>query len=314
MPLIDVLLAPLVALSSFILWLVRKAGISRMRVSKKIFCGFGVYPIRDHYYEPLFNPAHLRMPLEQDRNLPGLDLNEKEQLDLLSRFNYAEELGKIPKVSAEAGPLEYCYENESFLCGDSEYLYSVIRHFKPGKIIEIGSGNSTLMAIKAIQANKVEAPDYSCQHVCIEPYEMQWLESTGVQVIRQRVEEVDVAVFDDLGQNDILFIDSSHVIRPQGDVLFEYLELLPRLRSGVLVHIHDIFTPQDYPEDWVVDFVRQWNEQYLLEAFLTFNSQFRVLGALSWLTNHHFDAMSGAFPILREHPEAIPGSFWIVRN
>lgn len=314
MPMADVLLAPLVVVSSFILLLVRKAGIRRMKVSKRIFCALGIYPVRDHYYEPLYNPAHLRAPLDHDRELPGLDLNEKEQLDLLAGFDYAKELQEIPRLRAEAQPLQYCYENDSFLCGDSEFLYSAIRHFKPGKIIEIGSGNSTLMAIRAIQANKSEAPDYSCQHICIEPYEMQWLESTGVQVIRQRVEEVDAALFEGLGQNDILFIDSSHVIRPQGDVLFEYLDLLPRLRPGVLVHIHDIFTPQDYPEDWVVGHVRQWNEQYLLEAFLSFNSEFRVIGALRWLTHHHFDAMARVFPVLREHPDAIPGSFWIVRN
>ena len=274
-----------------------------MRVSKRIFCMLGVYPLRDHYYEPLFNPAHLRMPLDQDRNLPGLDLNGQEQLELLSRFNYAEELARIPKVSSESGPLEFCYENPSFLYGDSEYLYSAIRHFKPARIVEVGSGFSTLMASKAVSANKAEDPAYTCQHTCIEPYEMKWLESTGVKVIRQRVEEVDSAVFDGLGANDILFIDSSHVIRPQGDVLFEYLELLPRLRSGVLVHIHDIFTPRDYPEDWVIGQVKQWNEQYLLEAFLSFNNQFRVLGALSWLTRHHFAAMSRPFPMLRDHPE-----------
>lgn len=285
-----------------------------MRVSKRIFCMLGVYPLRDHYYEPLFNPAHLRKPLDQDRTLPGLDLNGQEQLELLSKFDYAEELARIPKVPSKSGPSEFFYENPSILYGDSEYLYSAIRHFKPGKIIEVGSGFSTLMAIKAVNANKSDDPTYACQHTCIEPYEMKWLESTGVQVIRQRVEEVDSAVFEGLSANDILFIDSSHVIRPQGDVLFEYLELLPKLRSGVLVHIHDIFTPQDYPEDWVVDQVKQWNEQYLLEAFLSFNNQFRVLGALSWLTKHHFDAMSRPFPMLRNHPEAIPGSFWMVRN
>lgn len=292
----------------------RRVGVQRMGISKQIFFLLGIYPLRDHYYEPLFNPKHLRLPLDRDRNLPGLDLNTKEQLDLLSQFAYADELAGIAENPADAGEVEFFYKNPSFLYGDSEYLYSAIRHFKPEKIVEVGSGYSTLMAIKAIRANKVENPDYFCQHICIEPYEMKWLESTGVQVIRQRVEEVDASVFDGLRKNDILFIDSSHVIRSQGDVLFEYLELLPRLRSGVLVHIHDIFTPQDYPEDWVVGYVRQWNEQYLLEAFLSFNSQFRVLGALRWLTKHHFAAMSIAFPMLRKHPEATPGSFWIVRN
>ena len=79
---------------------------------------------------------------------------------------------------------------------------------------------------------------------------------------------------------DILFIGSSHVIRPQGDVLFEYLELLPTLKRGVIVHVHDIFSPRDYPQSWLLDEVRLWNEQYLLEAFLTDNEHWKSNGII----------------------------------
>src|SRR5690606_29222842 len=99
----------------------------------------------------------------------------------------------------------------------------------------------------------------------------------GVEVLRKKVEDIPLEYFRQLQPNDVLFIDSSHVIRPQGDVLYEFLELLPDLPSGVFVHIHDIFTPFDYPEDWVKDHVRLWNEQYLLEAFLSFNRDFRIV-------------------------------------
>lgn len=106
-----------------------------------------------------------------------------------------------------------------------------------------------LVAIAALQKNSEEQSGYQCRHVCIEPYEMPWMEQSGVEVIRARVETVDQTVFRELEAGDILFIDSSHMIRPQGDVLCEFLELLPILRKGVIVHVHDVFTPRDYPTD-----------------------------------------------------------------
>ena len=148
-----------------------------------------------------------------------------------------------------------------------------------------------------------------------EAFEQPWLEELGIRIIRRRVEECEIDLFTSLDRNDILFIDSSHVIRPQGDVLFEYLEVLPLLKPGVFVHIHDIFTPRDYPHDWVVDRIRLWNEQYLLEAFLSFNTQFRVVGALNFLKYHHPDALGEQFPMIRAAIEQRePGSFWIVRQ
>src|SRR5204862_1583914 len=116
--------------------------------------------------------------------------------------------------------------NTSFESGDAEYFYNLIRLKKPRRLVEIGSGQSTLLAIKALNKNKSEVAGYQCAHVCIEPYELPWLEKTGTEIIRQRVEDVDWTFFSKLAANDILFIDSSHVIRPQGDVLYEYLELL----------------------------------------------------------------------------------------
>ncbi|MDR2358391.1 MAG: class I SAM-dependent methyltransferase, partial [Prevotellaceae bacterium] len=124
-------------------------------------------------------------------------------------------------------------------------------------------------------------------------------------------EDVGVDFFRQLEANDILFIDSSHVIRPQGDVLFEYLELLPTLTRGVIVHIHDIFSPRDYLAHWVISEVRLWNEQYLLEAFLSFNSTWKILGALNFLHHNHYDLLKEKCPKLT--PDTEPGSFYIVK-
>lgn len=123
------------------------------------------------------------------------------------------------------------------------------------------------------------------------------------------MEEIDKNIFSELGENDILFIDSSHIIRPQGDVLMEYLEILPVLNKGVLVHIHDIFTPRDNIDSWLYDTIRFWNEQYLMEAFLSCNNNYQVFLAVNYMTRNHFNLMSARCPVLRENAE--PGSFWI---
>lgn len=126
---------------------------------------------------------------------------------------------------------------------------------------------------------------------------------------RQVVEAVEKSVFQQLEADDLLFIDSSHVIRPQGDVLCEFLEILPTLKKGVIVHIHDVFTPRDYPKAWVVDKVRMWNEQYLMEALLSGNPHWKIIGAVNFLYHDHFNALKTACPFLSKDRE--PGSFYI---
>ena len=267
--------APLTFFSSLWVRFVRR--LDAGKITDKIFMKLGVLPILDHYYMPLINPKkYLTKSLREDRELPGIDFNVNEQLNLLSKFNYNEELLKFPLNKDKEN--EYYYNNPWYGSGDSEYLYNIIRYFKPNRIFEIGSGYSSLMVRKGISNNKLEDTTYNCHHICIEPYEMPWLEKIEVELIREKVENVDKSLFQKLESNDILFIDSSHIIRPQGDVLFEYLEILPTLRSGVLVHIHDIFTPKDYLDEWVYN---HWfhNEQYILESFLTFNSDFKIMGA-----------------------------------
>lgn len=262
-----------------------------------------------HYYEPTYAESHLPPNTSVERSIPALDLNEEGQLDLLSRFTFAAELAEIPLE--KTAPDRFGYRNQMYSFGDAETYYSMIRLKKPKRIVEVGSRNSTLMALLAIAANEREDPEYSCEISCLEPYEMPWLESVGVKVIRERVETVPLETFDSLAANDILFIDSSHVIRPWGDVLREFLEIVPRLAPGVLIHFHDIFTPHDYPEKWLREDRRLWNEQYLLEAFLAYNSRFEVVCATNWLKHHHFGAFTHACPMMALNPDHEPGAFWI---
>lgn len=309
--LIDFALIPIAATASLALRAIRQTGFSRMPMTLRVFRKVGIYPVLDHYYEPLFNPDHLRKPLSEDRELLGIDWNVDEQLELLRKFHFNDELLRFPLDRRT--DQEFYYRNGFFESGDAEYLYNMIRLFKPKRLFEIGSGRSTLLAASALQANRGEDPGYSCEHVCIEPYEVDWLEQLGVKVIRKPVELMNSSLFTQMEANDILFIDSSHMIRPQGDVLFEYFEILPVLKPGVLIHIHDIFSPKDYLAEWIQS-VCFWNEQYLLEAFLSYNSEFKVIGALNFLKHHYPNELTAACPVLREQFESRePGSFWLRR-
>jgi len=264
------------------------------------------------YYEPTYAADHLPENTDGERKLPGLDLNEERQLSILRQFKWSEELRQIPH--RKPSPAEVGYEPTSYAYGDADMLYNFVRLFKPRRIVEIGSGDSTLVARLAISKNRQEQPSYECEHICIEPYEMTWLESTGVKVIRERVEHVGMDYFKNLQANDILFIDSSHVIRPFGDVLKEFQEIVPIVVPGVVVHVHDIFTPRDYPAKWLRHDRKLWNEQYLLEAFLAFNNEFEVLAATNWLAFHHADALGRTCGYPEKVLQAYPSSFWFRRK
>ena len=263
----------------------------------------------NHYYEPQFDFKETKHSFSEERSLPGINWNVKEQLNTVKELGFAVELENVPTEKSISDEPSFYLNNGAFESGDAEYWYQLIRSKKPKKIFEVGSGNSTLMAINATRKNNEDNPDYKCKHVCIEPYEMPWLEKTGVTVVRKKVEDVEISFFSELEEGDILFIDSSHIIRPEGDVLFEYLQLLPSLKKGVIVHVHDIFSPRNYLNEWLRGDVRFWNEQYLLEAFLTHNTSWKVIGSLNYLHHSHYEELKKVCPFLT--PDREPGSFYM---
>lgn len=273
-----------------------------------------IVPVIDHYYEPMISKEQFKGEVNE-RNLLGIDLNVNEQITFIENLCYKEEILKIPIQGNNHGEKQFYFKNGSFGPGDAEFLYGMIRFQKPKKIIEVGSGNSTLIAVKAIEENKREDDNYKCDMICIEPFEQPWLERLHeIKVVRKKVETVPIEFFQSLEEKDILFIDSSHVIRPQGDILWEYQNILPALQKGVYIHIHDIFTPKDYPEKWMFDEVRLWNEQYFVEAFLAYNDEFRIVGALNYLKHHHWEIVQKQFPVLSDNKDYEPGSLWIQKH
>lgn len=311
LPKFDWLLSLLCYPAGYMLKRIRSNGIQRFPKCKAALLKVGVFPIRNTYYEPLFDERQLKDDLFEDRLLPGIDWNAEEQLSLLESFSFTDELTGIP-LKKGADPNSFFMNNGFFSSGDAEFWYNLIRLKKPDRIFEVGSGYSTLMALRAITKNKAEDKSYQCRHVCVEPFENPWLENLDIDVVRSKAEDLGVKFFQELDANDLLFIDSSHIIKPQGDVLFEYLQLLPSLSIGVTVHIHDIFSPKDYTTRLIREEVKFWNEQYLLEAFLTNNPEWKIIGALNWLHHNHYPTLKAACPYLL--PEHEPGSFYIQKH
>ncbi len=205
-------------------------------------------------------------------------------------------------------------DNGYFGAGDADVYYSLIRSLKPKRIVEIGSGHSSRLAALALTKNTQDGQPGTL--TCVEPYRHpEWLESLGARLIKTPVEKVDPRLFTELVAGDILFIDSSHMVRPQGDVLFEVFSILPLLAPGVLVHIHDIFSPQDYPEEWLVNRMHFWNEQYLVEAFLMFNNAFEVVCGVQYLLAQDAPRLEAALPLLAERRSDIgTTSLWLRRT
>ena len=298
---IDIIISILIIPSSIIMLLFRKFGSHKLSLSNSILKKIGIFPLTSNYYEPLFNFDNLKKKLNEKRNLPGVKFDVDEQVKSLSQFNYNEELKN----------LSFNFNNKFFEAGDAEIYYQTIRYFKPKKIIEIGSGHSSLLAKQAIKNNK-KIDNVTTKLTCIEPYENRWLEENDIHVIREKVEEIDIKIFSDLNKNDILFIDSSHVIKPQGDIIKIFLEILPKLKPGVIVHIHDIFSPRDYPENWLKVENRFFNEQYLLEGILDNSSKYKIMLSLNLLKHDFYSEIKKVCPFLDDKSE--PSSFYIVIN
>jgi hypothetical protein len=274
--------------------------------------GYHVTPV--HFYEPVPDTRTLKDDLwEKQSPLVGIDINEAFQIKLLSLFSskYKKEYESFPREETSV-PYQYYVDNGAFESVDGEVSYCMIRHFKPKKIFEIGSGNSTYLSAQAVIKNG-EDNNHECELVAFEPYPNDILKSgfPGLsKLISTEIQNVSITTFDKLRENDILFIDSSHVIKIGNDVQYEYLEILPRLNIGVIVHLHDIFLPAEYPREWVLRDYRFWTEQYLLQAFLAFNDRFEVLWAGSMMHLRHPDKLEIAFSSYNRE-ERWPGSFWI---
>ena len=288
------------------------------RIAFNAFQAIGLHVLPNHYYLPIPDTRRIDPSLfASESRLTGIDMREAEQLELLEQLGagFKSEYEKFPRTAGEGGSAEFYLANGLFESVDAEVLYALIRHLKPRRVVEIGSGFSTLLILRAAAANAAEGHPLALRS--IEPYPREFLvqlaHSGSIDLVRQPVEKVDLAAFDDLSAGDILFIDSTHAVRTGGDVQRELLEIVPRLASGVYVHLHDIFLPADYPREWVMRRHWFWSEQYLLQAFLAFNSDYEVVLANAFLRARRPELLAALIPGYGATGDE-PGSFWFRRK
>jgi len=304
---IDILLSLLIIPASLVLYFFRFFGGHKFKLSRFILKKIGVFPIIKNYYEPVFDFDNLKYNLNSKRSLPGVNLNLDNQLNFLEKFKYSDELKKL-NFNKKTENTGFFLENNFFMGGDADIYYQMIRHFKPKNIIEIGSGYSSLVAFEAID-NNLKIDGFKSTLTCVEPYENKWLEKKGINVIREKIEELEPKMLEKLNNKDILFVDSSHIVKPQGDILKIFLEIFPKLNKGVIIHIHDIFTPRDYPSKWLKEENRFYNEQYLFEAIMDNSLRYNILCSLNYLKNDHYSELKKVCPYLNEKCE--PSSMYL---
>lgn len=298
-------------------------GLPRMAMDRHNFdlwerMGFHITPI--HFHQPIPDTRTLGDEIwDRTSELVGIDINTKKQLELLTEVfpQFIRECD-FPREQTET-PHEFFRKNGAFLSVDAEVFHCMIRYFQPKRIIEVGSGSTTYLAARACQLNAEDG--ISTELYAIDPFPNDVVKGgfPGLtSLIQKPLQRVPLEFFSQLEESDILFIDSSHVVRIGGDVNYAFLEIIPRLQKGVIVHVHDIFMPAEYPQKWIFEDRFFWTEQYILHAFLSFNYAFEVLWASSYMHFNYPNKLKAVFPeyekLHHDYPHVWPSSFWIRRK
>jgi hypothetical protein len=268
-----------------------------------------------HFYSAIPSREEVRQRAAQlfgarPRTLPGVDLRESAQLELLRAMK--KDYDEQPFSEKHTPPRRYFFENPSYSYSDAIFLYLMIRHVQPKRILEVGSGYSSCVSLDTSELFFQNAIKFTF----VEPYPdllrslLRAGDADRIRICPTQVQAVDLDLFKELEANDILFIDSTHVSKVGSDVNFIFFEVLPRLAPGVYVHFHDVFYPFEYPSAWIYE-GRAWTEDYLLRAFLTHNSEYEVVLFNSFLEYFHRQYFVDNMPLcLRD----LGGSIWLHRK
>jgi hypothetical protein len=283
--------------------LARRVGISGAAKSASRALGYDI--VRRHYYSPI--PDLGELPSEawtRESELRGLHFDPQAQMEFVER----ELRDDLARFSPPAG---FQVANGFYEGVDAETLYAMVRRFEPRRVVELGSGTSTLLIAAARRASADADPE---GHLVFDPYPRADLRPAiepDVRLRRVAATEVPVAEFERLGDGDLLFVDTTHTVKLGGEVNRIILELLPALAPGVLVHFHDIFLPWEYPRELVEERNFYWAEQYLLQALLAFNPSFEILFSNHALHRCHPERLAALIPSAAT--AARPSAFWLRR-
>jgi hypothetical protein len=265
-----------------------------------------------HFYSPIPAIEEIRRREEHifdqwPHEIPGIDLNTHKQLDLLDEFR--KYYGEFPFGFSKKDGLRFYLGNPSYSHSDAVILYCMLRHLKPKRIIEIGSGFSSCIILDTVELFLDNA--VSCTF--IEPYPQLLMslihekDRQRLEIIPRRLQDADASVFSELSDSDILFIDSTHVSKTDSDVNHIFFRILPYLNRGVHIHFHDIFYPFEYPKDWIYQGLA-WNEAYILRAFLEFNPAFRIQFFNTYLAFFFTEEFFKGLPFPLKY---VGGSIWL---
>jgi predicted O-methyltransferase YrrM len=227
---------------------------------------------------------------------PGVDLNEDAQFALLKEI--AAVYPELPFPEKEAPGRRYHLANPSYGPYDACVLYGVMRHVKPRRILEVGCGYSSAALLDANDASFGGRIEFTFVDPDLAQFRRLLLpgEASPGTLIEKPVQDVPDSIFEALGAGDILLIDTSHVSKVGSDVNHLFFKVLPALRPGVWVHIHDVTGNLEYPRHWF-DEGRAWNELYILRAFLMYNRAFRIMFSSAYMSDEHHDFLRERMPL-----------------
>jgi predicted O-methyltransferase YrrM len=271
--------------------------------------------VRRDYYSPVPDVSRLRDEVWERRSeLPGVELDSCKSMDFVER-ELAPAIAELDVPLDDPGlPGEFFLRNNNFEAVDAELLYGVIRSMRPARVIELGSGYSTLLINMACRRNATAG--VTTVHDAYDPFPREHIVGSGLlaptRISAVSAVDVPLEAFAELQPGDVLFVDTTHTVKLASDVNFVILDVLPRLRPGVLVHFHDIFLPWEYPKAWFTKMRYFWAEQYLLQAFLAFNREFEVLVPAQVLAREHPARLRRVIPSFVEGIS--PGSMWLRRR
>ncbi len=263
-----------------------------------------------HFYSPIASQEELQAArtkiFDVNKIVLGIDFNETEQYDLLNKLKDYYNL--LPFANKAGGNTRYYFENDAFLYADGIFLFSMLHHLKPKRIIEIGSGFSSSLMLDTNELFFQNSIDITFVEPFPDTLKTILKPADRYTLIEKMVQDVDLSIFKKLDENDILFIDSTHVAKTNSDVLFELFEILPNLKKGVKIHIHDIFNLFEYPEEWVIEQKRNWNEIYFVQSFLMYNSHFKIIAFNTYLEEKHTSWFEENMPLCLKNRG---GSIWL---
>jgi predicted O-methyltransferase YrrM len=264
----------------------------------------GLFPA-GHYYSPIPSETEVLAYLESKKplgeELPGIDLHKQQQHDLLEEYTQFYE--ELPFPEEKSAKHRYYYLNGWFSYADAIFLYCFLRKHQPRRIIEVGSGFSSAVMLDTIEGFFPQKPEITCIDPDAERLDSLMMEGdrTWVRLIEKKIQEVPPDIFTELESGDLLFIDSSHVVKCGNDLHLLMFEILPHLRSNVFVHFHDVFYPFDYPSIWLRQ-GRYWNENYFLRAFLSYNLEWSIYFFNTYVHLFYGDFIKERMPLCSKNP------------